>query len=504
MTSSDSNGSNTHRQTNWPAGTETVAVSTLKPYARNARTHSRRQIKKIAASIERFGFVNPVLIDENNQIIAGHGRVTAAKLLDWQEVPTLRVEHLDEAEKRAYILADNRLAEEAGWDTEILAIELQGLIDLDFSIELTGFDMAEVDLLLDGDAETKAPDRNIEDEIPPFPASGAAVTRPGDLWKIGQHRLFCGDATADASYTSLLGGVKASLIFTDPPFNLKIRGHVSGLGKAQHREFAMASGEMTSDEFRGFLENVFGHMAAHSADGSIHFIVRDWRHMAETLAAGESVYSEFKNLCVWVKSNGGMGTFFRSRHELVFAFKNGTAAHINNFELGQTGRYRTNVWEYAGVNSFGRDRDAALAMHPTVKPVALVADAIRDCSKRRQIVLDPFAGSGTTLIAAEKTGRRAYILELDPLYCDTIIRRWQAFTGKFVMHGDTNRSFEEIGELRVAEAAAAEAPSPDDDSSSAAVNRDGTDSGAGLVLTTDPIPNRSSPDGYARNERNNS
>ena len=281
MTSPDPRGGNTHRQTNWPAGTEIVTVSTLKPYARNARTHSRRQIKKIAASIERFGFVNPVLIDENNQIIAGHGRVAAAKLLDWPEVPTLRVEHLDEAEKRAYILADNRLAEEAGWDTEILAIELQGLIDLDFSIELTGFDMAEIDLLLDGDAEAKTPDRNIEDEIPPVPSSGVAITRPGDLWQIGQHRLFCGDATAGESYTRLLGGAQASLIFTDPPYNVPINGHVSGLGKARHREFAMASGEMTSDEFRGFLESVFGNLAAHSADGSIHFVCMDWRALSD-------------------------------------------------------------------------------------------------------------------------------------------------------------------------------------------------------------------------------
>ena len=488
MTTLETRTNNVRRRPTWPAGTEMVGVSALQPYARNARTHSRRQIKKIAASIERFGFVNPVLIDENNQIIAGHGRVAAAKLLEWQEVPTLRVEHLDEAEKRAYILADNRLAEEAGWDREMLAIELQGLIDLDFSIELTGFDMAEVDLLLDGEAEAKAPDRNIEDDVPPVPAPGAAITRPGDLWQLGQHRLFCGDATAAASYARLLGGAKAALIFTDPPYNVPIEGHVSGLGKARHREFAMASGEMTSDEFRGFLESVFGHMAAHSADGSIHFICMDWRHLGETLAAGTSIYAELKNLCVWVKSNGGMGTFYRSRHELVFAFKNGTAAHINNFELGQTGRYRTNVWAYAGGNSFGRDRDVALAMHPTVKPVALVADAIRDCSKRKQIVLDPFAGSGTTLIAAEKTGRRAYLLELDPLYCDTIIRRWQAFTGKRALHADTGRCFEEVEELRMAEAAA-EAPSTGDDSAAAVPKRDGTNSGAGPALPADPIPN---------------
>ncbi len=473
----------------WPAGTEKIAVSALHPYARNARTHSRRQIRKIAASIERFGFVNPVLIDENNQIIAGHGRVAAAKLLGWSEVPTLRVEHLDEREKRAYILADNRLAEEAGWDREMLAIELQGLIELDFTIELTGFDIAEVDSLLDGEAEAKAPDRNIDDEIPPVPATGPAITRPGDLWQLGQHRLFCGDATAAASYARLLGEAKAALIFTDPPYNVPISGHVSGLGKVRHREFAMASGEMTPDEFRGFLKSVFGHMAAHSADGSIHFICMDWRHMAETLAAGESIYTELKNLCVWVKSNGGMGTFYRSRHELVFAFKNGTAAHINNFELGQTGRYRTNAWEYAGVNSFGRDRDVALAMHPTVKPVALVADAIRDCSKRKQIILDPFAGSGTTVIAAEKTGRRAYVLELDPLYCDTIVRRWQAFTGKRAVHSDTGRCFEEIEEFRMAEAAASELPAPGE-GGSVAVNHDGGDCGTEPALSDDLVPHR--------------
>jgi len=443
----------------WPAGTEMVAISALQPYARNARTHSRRQIKKIAASIERFGFVNPVLIDENNMIIAGHGRVAAAKLLSWAEVPTLRVEHLNETEKRAYILADNRLAEEAGWDQEMLAIELQGLIELDFSIELAGFDTAEADSILDAHAAANAPDRNIDDEVPPIPDPGNAVTRSGDLWQLGKHRLLCADATIASSYERLLAGDQAALIFTDPPYNVAIDGHVSGLGKVRHREFAMASGEMTPEQFRAFLATVFAHMTAHSEDGSIHFICMDWRHMGETLAAGEAVYSELKNLCVWAKSNGGMGTFYRSRHELIFAFKNGTAPHINTFELGQTGRYRTNVWEYAGVNSFGRDRDESLAMHPTVKPVALVADAIKDCTRRRQIVLDPFAGSGTTLIAAEKTGRQARVLELDPLYCDTIVRRWQILTGKRARHADTGLSFEEMEERRSAEAN----PMADDD-----------------------------------------
>jgi DNA modification methylase len=434
------------RQQAWPVGAERMVVAALKPYARNARTHSRKQITKIAASIERFGFVNPVLIDEDHQIIAGHGRVAAAKRLGLTEVPVLRIEHLSEEEKRAYILADNRLAEDAGWDQELLAIELQGLIDCDFAIEVTGFEACEVDIVLDDAAAANAPDHSLDDEIPPL--AQRSITKLGDLWQLGGHRLLCGDALSAASYDLLLNGDQASLIFTDPPYNVPIDGHVSGLGKRQHREFGMGSGEMTPEQFQTFLQTVFGHLVAHSVSGSIHFVCMDWRHLGETLAAGESVYSELKNLCVWVKSNGGMGTFYRSRHELVFAFKNGSAEHINNFELGQHGRYRTNVWEYAGVNSFGRERDDALAMHPTVKPMALVADALRDCSKRGQIVLDPFAGSGTTLVAAEKTGRRARVLELDPLYCDTIIRRWQTVTGKRAIHRASRQTFEEREELR--------------------------------------------------------
>jgi DNA modification methylase len=434
------------RQQAWPVGAERMVVAALKPYARNARTHSRKQITKIAASIERFGFVNPVLIDEDHQIIAGHGRVAAAKRLGLTEVPVLRIEHLSEEEKRAYILADNRLAEDAGWDQELLAIELQGLIDCDFAIEVTGFEACEVDIVLDDAAAANAPDHSLDDEIPPL--AQRSITKLGDLWQLGGHRLLCGDALSAASYDLLLNGDQASLIFTDPPYNVPIDGHVSGLGKRQHREFGMGSGEMTPEQFQTFLQTVFGHLVAHSVSGSIHFVCMDWRHLGETLAAGESVYSELKNLCVWVKSNGGMGTFYRSRHELVFAFKNGSAEHINNFELGQNGRCRTNVWEYAGANSFGRARDDALAMHPTVKPVALVADALRDCSKRGQIVLDPFAGSGSTLVAAEKTGRRARVLELDPLYCDTIIRRWQTVTGKRAIHRASRQTFEEREELR--------------------------------------------------------
>jgi hypothetical protein len=217
-------------------------------------------------------------------------------------------------------------------------------------------------------------------------------------------------------------------------------------GCEEHREFVMGSGEMTKAEFTSFLGTSFKSLAAHSTDGSIHFICMDWRHMAEMLAAGEAAYTEFKNLCVWVKDNGGMGTFYRSRHELVFAFKNGTASHINTFELGQHGRYRTKVWQYRGVNTLRPGR--MLALHPTVKPVAMIADAIRDVSRRNGIVLDPFGGSGSTLIAADKTGRRARLIELDPVYVDRIVRRWQLFANDEAMLATTGERFDEIAPVR--------------------------------------------------------
>ena len=426
---------------------ENLPVSSLMPHSGNARTHSRKQVREIAESIERFGFTVPVLVDDQNQIIAGHGRVEAAKRLGWTEVPTLRLSHLSPAEKRAYIIADNRLAEKAGWDREILAIELQGLIDLNFEVELTGFSMGEIDIILSDADEARGESTGAEDKIPD-PTAGPAVSRLGDLWELGQHRLLCGDARDDGAYGRLLDGDKAEIVFTDPPYNVPIDGHVCGLGNIRHRDFAMASGEMTSKEFTTFLTSVFGRLAVHAIDGAIHFICIDWRHIAEMMAAGNEVYTELKNLCVWTKTNAGMGSFYRSKHELVFAWKSGTAAHINNVELGQHGRNRTNVWEYAGITSMRRGRLEELAMHPTVKPVALVADAIKDCSRRHGIVLDPFAGSGTILVAAERTGRRARALEIDPVFVDVAIRRWQCFTGKSATLADTTRTFEAIEQER--------------------------------------------------------
>src|SRR5215207_8612573 len=429
---------------------EPMSVGNLRPYAKNARTHSKKQIKQIARSIERFGFTNPGLISDENEIIAGHGRVQAAKLLGIESVPTLRLSHLNAAQRRAYVIADNKLALNAGWDREVLAIELQALIDGEFDLELTGFSLAEVDILLD-EAKESSPVASVEpeDEIPPLPAPASAVTRPGDVWLLGRHRLVCGDSRDAETLRVIMGDERADLIFTDPPYNVPIEGHVCGLGRTQHPpEFAMGVGEMSSATFTAFLRETLGHAAALARDGAIAFVCMDWRHMGELLKAGQAVFSELKNLCVWNKTNGGMGSFYRSKHEFVFVFKVGTAPHTNSFGLGDTGRYRTNVWDYAGVNTLKPGRMEELALHPTVKPVALVADAIRDCSRRGEAVLDPFGGSGTTLIAAERTGRIGRLIELDPAYCDGIVRRYETLTGKQAKLGSTRQTFEAVAEER--------------------------------------------------------
>lgn len=426
---------------------EMVAVAKLRPYERNARTHSRKQVAQIADSIKRFGFTNPVLVGDGNEIVAGHGRVLAAKQIGMADVPVLRLSHLSADERRAYVLADNKLALNAGWDQDLLAIEFQALIDLDFDVTVTGFSLAEIDLTLDQAREASTGTADGADQVP---AAGVAVTRVGDLWHLGRHRLLCGDAQSPADVARLLGGNRADLIFTDPPYNVPVNGHVSGLGRITHREFAFASGEMSPAEFTQFLKTTLGNAAAVARDGAIAFVCMDWRHMRELMDAGEAVFSELKNLCVWNKTNGGMGSFYRSKHELVFVYKLGSAPHTNAFGLGETGRYRTNVWDYPGISSLGANRAEELAMHPTVKPVALIADAIRDCTRRGEAVLDLFGGSGSTLMAAETCGRLSFLLELDPLYCDTIVRRWQNYTGKQARWEDSERTFDEIAAEGVA------------------------------------------------------
>jgi DNA modification methylase len=309
---------------------------------------------------------------------------------------------------------------------------------------------------IDGLVESLKPEEQGDLAYDRLPAldEGPPVSRLGDLWILGDHRLYCADSRDPKSFEVLLGSEEAQMVFTDPPYNVPIEGNVSGLGRVKHREFAMASGEMSSAEFTRFLAGIFGNLAAFSVEGSIHFVCMDWRHALEILQAGSEAYSELKNLCVWVKDNGGMGTFYRSRHELIFAFKSGDAPHINSFELGQHGRYRTNVWQYRGMNSWSATRHQELGLHPTVKPVTLIADAIKDVSNRSGIVLDCFGGSGSTLIAAHKTGRRARLIEIDPTYVDRMIRRWQVYAkddavlATMGQHAAREQTFETVAEER--------------------------------------------------------
>ncbi|BAI97443.1 methyltransferase [Sphingobium sp. TA15] len=417
-------------------------ITLLKPHARNARTHSKKQIDQIARSIQKFGFTNPILIDEQDRIIAGHGRVEAAKSLGLTQVPVLLLDGMSEADRRAYIIADNRLAELAGWDRELLGLELGDLSAMvpDFDFDVIGFDVAEIEALLNGVDEKEV----VEDTAEEPEQKASPVTRPGDMWQLGGHRLICGDSTKGEVFEKLMGDELAQMVFTDAPYNVPVNGHICGLGKVQHDEFIMGAGEMSRAEFTDFLARVMDNLAAYSVDGSIHYQCMDWRHMGEMLEAGERVYDSLRNLVVWNKDNGGMGTFYRSKHELIFVFRKGSAAHINNFELGQHGRYRTNVWDYAGVNSLKADRNEELAMHPTVKPVKMVADAMLDCSRHGGIVLDAFSGSGTTIIAAEQTGRLGRAVEMDPRYVDVAVRRWQKLTGQKAILCGSDLSFDEI------------------------------------------------------------
>jgi DNA modification methylase len=434
-------------------------IDELKSRRRNPRTHSAKQIRQIATSIKTFGFVIPVITDSTNTVIAGHGRLRAAQQLGMTTVPTIRLDHLSPEQVRALAIADNRLAELAGWDEDLLALEVLELsrLDLEFPPEVMGFETPEIDLMIG--AATKGDEADPADQVPLVDPKTPAVSRPGDLWASGPHRLLCGDAREERAYAQLLGEQKVRVAFTDPPYNVRIDKNVSGLGRHRHGEFAMASGEMSDTEFEVFLRTTLGHHAAHSVDGAIHFICMDWRHEDALRAAGRGVYNELKNVCVWVKTNAGMGSLYRSQHELVLVFKVGTAPHINNIELGRYGRSRTNVWRYAGANTFSSERDKNLAMHPTVKPVRLVADAILDCSRRGDLVLDGFAGSGTTLLAAERTGRVGYGLELDPRYVDVALQRMTEHTGLEPVHVETGKSFDEIAALRATEERASETTS---------------------------------------------
>lgn len=425
---------------------ELLQTASLKPNPNNARTHSGKQLGQIASSIERFGFLVPIIVDDELMIAAGHGRWLAAKKMKLPEVPVIRARFLTEVDRRAFILAENKIAQNAGWDESLLAAELEFLFEGGCDLEITGFSTADLDFAI---VEQKGPEKTESVELPDPEAD--AVTQLGDLWLIGPHRLYCGDARDVASFETLLGDERAALVFADPPYNVPIDGFVSGNGRHRHREFVMGAGEMSPPEFTAFLRSIFRNCVRFSANGSIHYHCMDWRHMRELLDAADGVYEQFKQLVVWAKDNGGQGAFYRNRHELVFVFKAGKAKHTNNFGLGETGRYRTNVVQYAGANTFRKGRNEDLEAHSTVKPTALVADFLLDCSNRDDLVLDPCVGSGTTLIAAHRTRRCGAGIELDPLYVDTALRRLRKVSGiEPVLAGD-GRTFTSIAAARMAE-----------------------------------------------------
>jgi DNA modification methylase len=421
-----------------------VPIDQIRPHPRNARIHAKKQIRQIAASVRAVGFAAPVLIDEDNVLIAGHGRLEAAKSLGMSSIPAIVVSGLSEAKKRALRLADNRIAQSAGWDRELLAAELAELPELlvedDLDISVTGFEPAEIDALHADFEDASDPADEIDDSC----LDGPAVTQLGDLWQLGKHRLLCGDARNSNDLRRLLDSERAHMAFLDPPYNVAI-GNVVGRGAVKHSDFAMAFGEMSRDEFATFLIQTLNAAAKASIDGAVHFACMDWRHIEELLTASRSVYGAMLNLIAWVKTNAGQGSFYRSQHELIGVFRVGATPHLNTIELGRHGRSRSNVWHYAGANTFRASRMSDLRAHPTVKPIAMIADAIKDCTRRNAIVLDTFCGSGTTILAAERVGRRGYGLEIDPGYVDVAVRRWQAFSGRDALHVGSGFTFEEVG-----------------------------------------------------------
>jgi DNA modification methylase len=423
---------------------QALAVTRIKLNPRNSRSHSNKQIRQIANSIVAFGFTNPLLVAEDGELIAGEGRYKAARLLGLAKVPVIVLAGLSPARQRALAIADNKIAENAGWDRERLAIEipeLAGLLEAEgLDVSILGFEAVEIDQLVT-DFEQHAADP--QDGIDPKWLKGSAISKPGDLWVLGPHRLLCGDARSEADISRLMAHCRADMAFLDPPYNVRI-GSVVGRGRTKHSEFAMASGEMSSADYMDFLGAGLSAAASVSRDGALHYVCTDWRHIAELMAAAKPVYGDITNIAVWVKSNAGQGSFYRSQHEFIGVFRVGQVPHLNNVELGRHGRSRSNVWHYAGVNSFRAGRMEELRSHPSSKPVALVADAIKDCTRRGDVVLDTFSGSGTTIMAAERVGRHAHALEIEPRFVDVAIRRWQAFTRRDACHAESGLSFDEL------------------------------------------------------------
>ncbi|MGO4386767.1 site-specific DNA-methyltransferase [Microvirga sp. 2YAF29] len=425
---------------------EYVPIDSLKAYRRALRTHSTSHVEQLEASIQAFGFVQPILVDADGEIVGGHGIFEAARNAGYSSVPVVRLTHLDDAQKRTLRIALNRLAESSGWNQELLALEFKELLELDltldltFDLSITGFASPEIDQLIEGQQKVTEPD---PDDVLPDEGDGPLVSQLGDLWLLGEHRLICGDARNETTYTTLLGTERAAMGIHDAPYDVPISGHVAKTGR--HKEFVMGAGEL-GEAFVPFLTNFLKASSAFLSPGGYQFCFMDWRHMAEMLAGGRAAGLELKNLCIWNKGSGAMGSLYRSQHELVFVFKDPKSPGTNHVQLGKFGRNRTNVWDYPGATSLRKE----LELHPTPKNVRMIADAIRDVTSRNAIVLDAFSGSGTTIIACAKVGRRGYAVELDPHYVDVGVRRWQQWSGEVARHAETGRTFAEIAEQRAA------------------------------------------------------
>jgi DNA modification methylase len=420
-----------------------VPTSTLHQMQRNVRRHSRRKIQRLTHFMVKSRIITPLLIDQNNTVILGNARLEALRYLLFTEVPVIKVDHLTPAMIRSLVIAENQFCISGDWDKKYLARELAALgpiLKEEFDLDLTdlGFETAEVDLLL-GDISLSAD----ADTVPEVTA-GSTVSKKGCIWIMGEHRLVCGDARDEAIYKSLMGTALAEMVFADLPYNVPTEGHICGNGAIQHREFAMAAGEMTPEQFIAFMAEIFALLRKYSKEGSVHMQCMDWRHSFEILSAAREAGYTYLNMACWVKHVGGMGSFLRSQHELVHIFQSGKGPFINNVMLGKYGRNRTNVWNYEGANSFSKARKDDLALHPTVKPVDLIADAIKDCSDRGGIVLDCCGGSGSTLIACEQTARIARLIEIDEHYCDVIVQRWQRTTGNQAVLELTGETFDQL------------------------------------------------------------
>lgn len=421
-------------------------INSIRPSTKHPRQCTQRQTESASLLISSAGIMLPIIVDKNGEIIIGEEWFHSYKSLRIEKVPIIRANNLSASQLSMLKIGFYKIIDLGHFDEKKLADEVKILCDtiFEFNLQIIGFDPAEEDSIIskcDLIEDMHIVDEgNDESELPEI---DERISKLGDEWQLGEHILFHGDSTSENSYKNLLGENEVDCVITDPPYNVK-SNKIGGKGKKKHPDFIQGSGEFSEGEFVEFLCSFLRHCITSLKDGGLLYSYMDWRNIYALEIAARKSNLKLMNFCVWNKNNGGMGSMYRSKHELVPVYKKGTKPHCNNIQLGKHGRYRTNVWDYAGVNSFKSDRMAELDMHPTVKPVDMIADIIRDCTKRNHIVLDPFCGSGTILIACEMTNRKARAIELDGQYVDTAIRRWEKYTGKKAILVSTGQVFQDV------------------------------------------------------------